>query len=70
MEVLMRKPFDFIALANNDVGLLSVVCGTSAIFEVRVRMPRSQLDELLADESQLKRLLVAVRVSPFHSSGH
>jgi hypothetical protein len=70
MEVLMRKPFDFIALANNDVGLLSVVCGTSAIFEVRVSMPRRQLDELLADDAQLKRLLVSVRESPSRYSGH
>lgn len=70
MEVLMRKPFDFIALANADAGLLSVVCGTSAIYEVRLKMPRSQLNELLADEAQLKGLLDSVRASPSHYSGH
>jgi hypothetical protein len=64
MEILEQRPCCFIAVAKGDAGVLSVVCGTSALFETRLRMPRQQLIDLLADEVQLQRLLAQVRLSP------
>jgi hypothetical protein len=64
MEILRRRPFSFIALADEAVGILSVVCGSSALFEVRLQMPRPQLVDLLADETRLQELLAQVRLSP------
>lgn len=64
MEILSRRACCFIALAKDDVGILSVVCGTSALFETRLRMTRQQLVDLLADEPRLQDLLAQVRLSP------
>jgi hypothetical protein len=64
VEILKSRGFDYIALAKDDVGILSVVCGTSAFFEVRLTMPRPQLAALLADVDELARLLDAVRLAP------
>ena len=69
MEILKSKGFDYIALAKGDDGILSVVCGTSAFFEVRLAMPRPRLAALLADAGELARLLEEVRVAPERFAG-
>jgi hypothetical protein len=64
MEVLARERFDYAVLAEGEDAFIVVTCGTSALFEVRIRKTRKEAMALLADESRLRAMAMEVRLDP------
>ncbi|GAA5162211.1 hypothetical protein GCM10025770_12690 [Viridibacterium curvum] len=64
MEVLVNNPFDFAVLAEGEMGYVVVVCGTSALFDVWIKKPRSEINALLSNQSALRSLVDATRLNP------
>lgn len=64
MEVLKREDGSYVIASDGINHVISIVCGTSALFEVVVRLSDLQKEELLTSNAKLKEIIDNVRLNP------
>lgn len=66
MRVLYENPYFYTVLTDEKTGeyFLEVVCGTSAIFLLRIKLRKPEIEKFLANETALEPLASQILDAP------
>jgi len=64
MEILKREIGSYLIASDGTSHVISIVCGTSALFEVILQLSEQQKNDILNDNERLNEVLNKVRLNP------
>jgi hypothetical protein len=64
MKILEKKEWDFMLYEEGENTYLEVVCGTSAIFEVKVKLSGEEVNRISKEPAFIKVLAEEIRNDP------
>ena len=64
MKVISKKDWNYVIFEENNKKYISVVCGTSAIFEVKLELSEVEIGMLESNMSYFDELAEKVRSNP------
>ena len=64
MEILKRENGSYIIASDGKNHVISIVCGTSALFEVVIQLSEQQKNDILGSDKKLQEILDKVRLNP------
>lgn len=64
MEILKREAGSYIIASDGENHLISIMCGTSALFEVVLKLSDQQKAEILASNKMLQDVVDKIRLNP------
>jgi len=64
MEILKREIGSYLIASDGTNHVISIVCGTSALFEVILQLSDQQKNDILNDNDRLNEVLNKVRLNP------
>ena len=64
MEILKREIGSYLIASDGTNHVISIVCGTSALFEVILQLSEEQKNDIVNDNDRLNDVLNKVRLNP------
>lgn len=64
MEILKREIGSYLIASDGKNHVISIVCGTSALFEVVLQLSEQQKNEIISNDARLQEVLNKVRSNP------
>ena len=64
MEILKREIGSYLIASDGTNHVISIVCGTSALFEVILQLSDQQKNDILKDNARLNEVINKVRLNP------
>ncbi len=66
MKMLRQEPYFYVLFRDEELGeyFLEVTCGTSAVFELRVRLSRQEIKHFLENPDSIEHLAYQILDSP------
>jgi len=64
MEILKKENGSYLIASDGTNHVISIVCGTSALFEVILQLSEQQQNDILNDNERLNEVLNKVRLNP------
>ena len=64
MKVITKKDWNYIIFEEEDKKYISVVCGVSAIFEIKIELSQDEISKLNGNMKYFDELAEKVRSNP------